>query len=159
MVVVIEEDDAGTKKKAKDAIKKLKDDLKDGTIIAKELDKVWKRIRNDAKMMCPKDTGLLASTIRISKLPSGAMIGGLSRVKDVTIFDKTIVAGDMTKINRKSGKPCDYAVWVHDGHKLRDGSFWSGVPFLSEAIAMHEDELEKAIQRALKKLGKKYSKI
>lgn len=158
MAVVIEEDDAGTKKKTKEAIARLKKDFEDGTIISKELEQVMIKIRNDAKVACPKETGTLAGTIRLSKIPMGAMTGGWSHVKAITIFNMSIVAGDLTAINPKYNRPCDYATFVHDGHKMRDGSFWAGVPFLTEAIAANSGELDKAIERALKKLGKKFEK-
>lgn len=158
MPVIVEETDAGTKKKAKEALQKLKSDFEKGNIISKELNRVMMKIKSDAKTLCPKDTGTLAGTIRISRIPMGTMIGAWSHVKAVTIFNMSIVAGDLTAINPKYNRPCDYAAWVHDGHKMRDGSFWAGVPFLTEAIAMNEGELDKAIKRALKKLGKKFEK-
>jgi len=155
MSVVVEESAKG-KGETKKAVKKLKDELKDGTAVRKELDKIWEQIKRDAYDMCPKDTGALAGTIRIIKIPTGAMLGGISRIKGLSVFDRSIIAGDITKINPKSGKPVDYAVFVHDGHKMRDGRMYEGVPFLSEALALNEGELMKAIQRALKKLGRKY---
>jgi len=159
MAVVVEEDDAGTKKKAKEALRKLRNDFKDGTIISKELRKVMIMIREDAKAICRReayDTGTLHDTIRISKIPMGAMTGAWSHVKEITIFNMSVVAGDLSKINPKTNRPCDYASWVHDGHRMRDGSFFSGVPFLTEAVAKNAAELNKAIERALKKLGKKF---
>lgn len=158
MPVVVEESDAGTKRKAKEALQRLRRDFESGTIISKELNQVMMKIRNDAKALCPRETGTLAGTIRISRIPMGTMTGAWSHVKAVTIFNMSIVAGDLTAINPKYNRPCDYAAWVHDGHKMRDGSFWAGVPFLTEAIAMNEGELDKAIKRALKKLGKKFEK-
>ena len=158
MPIVIEEDDAGTKKKAREALEQLRLDFQNGDIISKELSRVMIKIRDDAKIMCPKETGTLASTIRIAKIPMGAMTGAWSHVKELTVFNMSIVAGDLMKINPKYNKPCDYATWVHDGHKMRDGSFWAGIPFLTEALAKNEGELDKAIERALKKLGKKFEK-
>lgn len=158
MAVVVEESDAGTKKKAKEALQRLRRDFQGGKLISKELMRVMTKIKNDAKVACPKETGTLAGTIRLVKIPMGAMTGGWSHVKAITIFNMSIVAGDLTAINPKYNKPCDYAAWVHDGHKMRDGSFWSGKPFLTEAIAMNSAELDKAVEKALKKLGKKFEK-
>ena len=155
MGVIISESDGGTKKKLKKEIKKFKGGVKDGVAI--ELEKVMRKIRDDAVAICPKETGSLASTIRIASIPTGMMTGAWSRIKEIMLFDKSIIAGDITKINPKSGRPVDYASWVHNGHVMRDGRFWSGVPFLTEAIAMNEKELNDAINRALKKLGKNYS--
>lgn len=157
-VVIWEQEECNSKKRAKRALEKLRTDFEDGIIISKELRQVMRKIRDDAKVICPKDTGTLASTIRLAEIPMGAMTGVWSHMKTLTIFNMSIVAGDLSKINPKTKKPCDYATWVHDGHKMRDGSLWGGVPFLTEAIAMNEVELTKAIDRALKKLGKKYEK-
>ena len=156
MSVIVEESDGGSKKDTKKALKKLKKAFDDGKEIAKELNKIWQKVKVDAITLCPKETGTLASTIRVTRLPLGMMTGSWSRIKEVTIFNKSIIAGDITKINPKSKKPCDYATWVHDGHKMRDGRMYAGVPFLTMAIARHEAELEKAINRALQKLGKKH---
>lgn len=156
MTIVIDEDDAGTKRKVINALERTRKDIATGGDIARELDRVWNAIKDDAYKLCPKDTGALANSIRVVKIPTGAMIGGWSKIKEISIFDRSIVAGDITKTNPKTKKPVDYATWVHDGHKMPDGRLFTGVPFLTEAIAMHDEELNKAIQRALRKIGKKY---
>lgn len=156
MSVVITEDDNNTKRKTREALERFRKDFGDGTDIAKELEALMHRIRNTAYVKCPKDTGTLASTVRVVKIPMGMMTGSWSQVKQVTIFNMSLIAGDLTKINPKTNKPCDYATWVHDGHTMRDGNFWAGIPFLTQAFAQHESDLEKAIDRALKKLGKKF---
>jgi len=158
MSIAIQEDDAGTKKDTLEALKKLKKDIADGDKIQKELARIWKKILRDAINMCPKDTGALARTIRITKVPTGSIMGGWSRIKEITLFDRSIIAGDVTQTNPKTKTPVDYATWVHDGHVRRDGLFHAGVPFLTHAIAMNEQELEKAIDRALKKIAQKYNK-
>jgi len=158
MVVVIHEDDAGTKKKMREAVVRIRNDFGDGTEIAKELEGVMQRVRNTAFMRCPKEYGALADTIRIVKIPMGTMTGSWSQVKAVTIFNLSIVAGDLSKTHPATGRPIDYASWVHDGHKMRDGNFWAGIPFLTEALAEHNDDINKAIDRALKKIGKKFER-
>lgn len=162
MVVAIKEDDAGTKKSLEDALKRLQRGIEEGKEIRDELDTVWKKIRDDAKSFCRAmayDTGTLWGTIRISSVPSGMMLGGFSKIKSIMIFDKAIIAGDITKINPKSKKPCDYAMWVHDGHRDKLGKMVPPKPFLTEALAKNETELNKAIDRALKKLGKNYGSV
>lgn len=156
MTIVISEDDAGTKRKTINALEKTRKDIAAGRDITKELDRIWRAIKDDAYNLCPKDTGALANSIRIVKIPTGAMISGWSRIKEVSIYDRSIVAGDITKTNPKTKKPVDYATWVHDGHRMPDGKLFTGVPFLTEAIALHDEDLNKAIQRALKKIGRKY---
>lgn len=156
MAVVIKEDDSGTKKKMREALVRTMNDFGDGTEIAKELKGVMNRVRNTAYMKCPKVTRTLANTIRVVRIPMGTMTGSWSQVKSITIFNMSIVAGDLMAINPITGRPCDYATWVHDGHKMRDGSFWAGIPFLTEAFAEHDQDINKAIERALKKIGKKF---
>lgn len=159
-MVAITESDNGTKRAAMAALIRLKRDIDDGRDFRTELDIVWQKIKRDAEAMCPKgdDSGLLASTIRVTKVPMGRIVGNWSRIKDITLFDRSIIAGDITKTT-KSGRPCDYAAWVHDGHKMKDGRMYAGIPFLTQALAQNEQELNKAIERALKKLGAKFSQI
>jgi len=155
-MAVITESDNNTKRKTMEALEKTRKNLPDE--VRKELDRIWRKIADDARLLCPKDTGTLAKTIRVVKAPKGLM-SRLAASKEITIINRSIIAGDLMKINPKSGRPCDYARLVHDGHRLRDGSFWNGVPFLTEALAKNEAELNRAIERALKKLGKKFEEI
>lgn len=109
-----------------------------------ELEAVMQKILADAISLCPKDTGALASSI---SLESGVISAG-----DFAGYQ--IFAGSPDIINPKSGKPTsEYASMVHDGHALPNGSFYEGVPFLEEAIMLHFEELERAVERALKELG------
>ena len=135
------------KKQAKKYLEEAREELPKK--IKEELERVWQNILNDAKRLCPVDTGTLRSTIRVADM-SAIMSGFSPHIKGVQVFNKAIIAGDYTVINPKTGRPCNYAVWVHDGHRLRDGRFWAGVPFLTEALMMNEAELMKAIDKALK---------
>lgn len=47
--------------------------------------------------------------------------------------------------------------WVHDGHFMPSGRWWSGVPFFKLALEAHREELDEAIDKVWKKLGKKFS--
>jgi hypothetical protein len=156
MVVAVQESDHGTKKKLEDALKRTKRKIDEGKEIREELNKILRKIRDDARIFVPKDTWTLHDTIRVSSVPTG-ILGGFSKIKTVQIFDRAIIAGDVTKINPKTGRPCDYAMWVHDGHRMPDGKFYAGVPFLTMALAKNSQELDNAIDRALKKLGKDFS--
>lgn len=157
MTVVVQEDDAGTKMATRRSLEKTRKEFKDGKAIAKELNQVLRKIKNDAVIRCPKKSGTLSSTVRISDIaPTGAL--GVIGVRINDIFNKFVIAGDITKTNPQTNRPCDYANLVHDGHRLRDGSWWGGVPFLTEAIAANQLELDKAIDRALKKIGKKFER-
>lgn len=110
-----------------------------------ELDSVMQKIKLAAIELCPKDTGALASSISLDE--HGAIQSG-------DFYGCSIFAGSDDIINPKTGKPTsEYALFVHDGHAMRDGTFWEGIPFLDEAMLMYFDELEAAVDRALKSLG------
>jgi len=142
--------------KTTESLKQLEKDIKETKAIEDELARIWEDIRLDAFTNCPMDTGSLASTIRIIKTSLGSMMSGISPMKSITLFDRTIVAGDYMTINPKTNKPVDYASFVHDGYS-KGGYINNGTPFLTNALAAHNDELEAAITRALNKLGKKYN--
>lgn len=112
--------------------------------VTQELDTVMEKVLATAIELCPKDTGSLASSI---SLESGVISAG-----DFAGYQ--IYAGSEDIINPKSGMATsEYASLVHDGHAMRDGTFWEGIPFLDEALLMYFDELENAINRALQELG------
>jgi len=150
MGVVVSKDLKG-KRETEKALERTKKDFNKGKDVYAELDRVWRMIKDRAYANCPKRRGFLANTIRVTSMPVGAMTGSWSRVKAIQVFNKTIIAGDITK-------GVDYATWVHDGHKIKGTSNKrvEGMPFLTEAIAAYDTELNDAIQRALKKLGKKF---
>jgi hypothetical protein len=113
--------------------------------LASELDAVMEKIRDAAIELCPKDTGALASSITIDN--SGIVSAG-------DFYGNSISAGSEDVINPKTGKPTsEYASLVHDGHAMRDGTFWEGIPFLTEAFDMYFEELEACVDRAMKELG------
>jgi hypothetical protein len=125
--------------------------------VAEELNKVWMKIWEDAIDRCPKKTGALAASINVIEGAIGLIGAGLTMNPRSTIgqfiFDRTLTAGDVTVINPETKKPTsEYAQWVHEGHIMRDGHMWEGVPFLTEALKAHEAELESAIAKALKEL-------
>lgn len=159
MAVVIQESDNGTKQEVMETIGNIERELPQE--IADELSRIWYEIWMDAIEFCSKtmDTGALASSINVIEggmVVQGGM--GLSRTPRQPIgnwiFDRSIIAGDVTVINPKTGKPTSlYAEWVHDGHMMRDGTFWEGNPFLQDALDAHEAELDMAVERAMKELG------
>lgn len=152
----IVKDDLGSNKKTQTALIQMEKDIQEGKDIDNELNRAWSKVLMDAVIGCPKDTGSLVSTIRIVKTPLGAMTGNVSPVKSLTIFDRTIVAGDLMMINPKTHGPVDYASYVHDGY-MKNGLIYSGRPFLTNALAKNDVELMKAVDRALRKIGLKNS--
>jgi hypothetical protein len=112
--------------------------------ITNELDSIMQQVKDLAISLCPKDTGALASSI---SLESGAISSG-------DFYGSQIYAGSEDIINPISGKPTsEYAGLVHEGHALRDGSFYEGTPFLTDALSAFENELEECVSRALKELS------
>jgi hypothetical protein len=161
MAMVIEEDDNGTKQGVIDEIKKVKPTIEE---LQQKLDDVWQKILETAKTLCMErayDTGTLYDTIHIETgygdsgsttavSYSSLDIGQGSEA--VTVYDSTIVAGDEGAINPKTGQPCIYAQWVHDGHFTPSGRYVDGTFFLEDAIILHESELDDAINEIMDKV-------
>ena len=119
----------------------IRDDFPDS--VAQELLAVMEKVKDTAIDLCPKDTGALASSINLEG-------GSISASRQGDFFEANVYAGSPDIINPKTGKPTsDYAMLVHDGHMMRDGSMYEGVPFLEEALLFYEDEIEQAVNRAL----------
>lgn len=120
----------------------------------------FKTLLDFARQHCPVDTGTLRATIRLEDEPKGG--GGLggrihNEVERRAGFGKRIVAGGMF-INPKTGRICDYAMFVHDGHFTRTGSFVPPRPFLDQAIKEADAMLIKAADKYLAKIGKEWEK-
>jgi hypothetical protein len=142
MTVTIDENFHQQKHYAMAELAQIRDGLEDE--LRAELDAVMQKILATAIDLCPKDSGALASSIN---LDSGTIEAG-------DFYGNSIYAGDPNITNPKTGKSTNtYAQLVHDGHVMRDGSFYEGVPFLTEALLTYEAELESAVDRALKELG------
>jgi len=155
MSIVLVETDNGTKQLTIDKLKELR--RKIPIEFEKALDMVWDKIFFTAIMLCPVDTGTLMSTIKVER-GGGVMSGGFSNIRAITIFDSTIIAGDERVVNPKSGKPCIYATWVHDGHFDRGGKWIPAQPFLTDALKAHEAELEEAIKNVQKALEENFGR-
>lgn len=119
--------------------------------VALELDATWQKILEAAIEICPKDTGALASSIRIegeSGYSRGAIM--VSGVANDDFYSSSIYAGRADVVNPVTGEPTDiYALFVHDGHAMPNGMFYEGVPFLADAVAEYQDELDSAVDRAM----------
>jgi hypothetical protein len=149
-MIGITESDDGTKERTREEVQDISDNLSE--TIAHELDIVWKAIRDLAIDLCPKDTGALASSIELAS-EGGSGVISASSTSGGDFYSNSISAGNDSIINPISGKPTSlYAGWVHDGHMMGD-IMWEGLPFLTDAVAQYEDELEAAVDRALDELG------
>jgi len=160
MVIAVFEMDDGTKIRCKEEMERMSRELPEQFKL--ELEEIWDKIYQAAIELCPKATGSLANSIYLLE-GATRILGGLTgNIKTVTagpslsgeiVCDRTITAGDEMVINPDTLKPTsEYASLVHDGHSMRDGTFWHGVPFLTDAVAMYEDELNAAVERALQEL-------
>ena len=116
--------------------------------LSAELAKIMLQVQQLAIEMCPKDTGALASSISLEG-------GALEKSAGPDFYEQNIFAGNESIVNPKTGvSTAEYALYVHDGHAMPDGSFWEGVPFLSDALAAFAGEIENAVQRALAEMTK-----
>jgi hypothetical protein len=149
-------DDKGSIKRCRDALGRYSENISGADPeIEMQLQRAWNKVKMDAVLMCPKDTGTLAGTIRVVRSEE---VDGISSVnKSITMFDRAILAGDLMKINPKSHEPCNYAQIVHDGYMRKDGAIYIGVPFLTYALALNEGTIQDALDKALINLGTKFS--
>jgi hypothetical protein len=144
MTVTIDEDFHRQKHEAMAQLAQIRDGLEES--VRAELDAIMQKVKEAAISFCPKETGALASSITLDN--SGVVQAG-------DFYGNSISAGDPSIKNPISGKGTDeYALFVHDGHAMPNGYFYEGVPFLVEALLMYESEIENAVDRALKELGK-----
>jgi len=129
-------------------IRTVRDDLPDA--VALELRGIMEQVKQKAQELCPCDTGSLRESI---SLEEGA-ISASSTGQGSEFYNCQIYAGSDDIINPKTGKStAEYAQLVHDGHAMRDGTMWEGVPFLEDAMDEYESEIEDAVSRALQQLG------
>jgi hypothetical protein len=143
MNVTIDEDFHAQKHYVMGELAQIRDSLEDS--IKQELDAIMQKVKESAISLCPKSSGALASSIEIDN--SGTVQAG-------DFYGNSISAGSPDIINPITGKATsDYALLVHDGHAMPNGSFWEGVPFLTEAYLLYESEIENAIDRALKEIS------
>ena len=145
MSTVVYETEHG-KEETKEKLEEVSEDLVEK--IREELEVLVDQIVEDSIALCPKDTGSLASSIRKGEG------GTLTASEPNTIIDIVISAGDPSIINPKTGIPTsEYVNFVHDGHAFKGGKgMYFGVPFLVEALMLHEDEIEELIDKALQEL-------
>lgn len=149
-MIGIFESDGGTKIRTLGELGDMCDNISDS--VRAELELIWREIEQTAIDLCPKDTGSLASTITSIEGSGEGAISATS-TSGQEIFNRSLIAGDESVINPKTGKPTsEYAGFVHDGHMIGN-MMWEGVPFLTEALLFYEDELEAAVDRAMSELG------
>jgi hypothetical protein len=121
--------------------------------VAQELDMIWEEIRDLAIEICPKETGALASSIEIENEGGSGAIG-VSGIAGGEFYSSSIYAGNESVVNPITGQTtAEYALFVHDGHAMPNGMFYEGVPFLAEAVAAYESELDAAVDKAMSDNG------
>lgn len=142
------ETDFGSKERAKKACEEFP------KAITKEagwrMNAVWLKVLETARALCLGygifETGTLYRTIRIEKKGTVKGEGPPFEVvytSESEMISSEIVAGGLL-INPKTGRICDYAQAVHDGHFTISGNWIPPRPFLRDAIYIHIDELLKA---------------
>jgi len=114
----------------------------------------WEKVLDMARQLCAAwayDTGTLYNTIRIED-QTISLGGSFEKAvsPEAELIDSMIVAGGLL-INPKTGRICDYAQAVHDGHFTRGGRWIPPKPFLQVAIDMFTEELITIINTALDK--------
>lgn len=156
MVVALTETDLGTKQQTKEWLeRKFSDKTQWGRIWAE----FWEKVELDAFILCPKESWGLALSIRVVNaeevqgLRQAPVFGAASRYVGpayVMENNKAIVAGGLSYINPKTGKPVTYAQAVHDGHFTKTGSWVPPNPFLTDAVARNLPYLDFLIDRYIK---------
>jgi len=142
------ETDYGSKARAIKATKKFSKEL---TAKARwRLVYWWEEVLATARALCPVKTGTLQTTGRIEEIDPS--IGGYFEVgmtlEDTNMISKMIVFGGML-INPDTGRLCDYAQAVHDGHFTRSGRWIPPNPFIEMAIQIHMQELDVILGKSI----------
>jgi len=150
------ETDYGSKRRAKKATEEYSKRL---TMEGKwRLKAWWYEVLGTAQMLCLAyafDTGTLWESIRIEEgrpMPEGYPYE-VAFASQNEMINSMIIAGGIG-INPKTGRVCDYAQAVHDGHFSRSGAWIPEKPFLREAIERHMAELDKILDTCIKKVGR-----
>ena len=100
------------------------------------LREVARKVVQDAKALCPVDTGSLRRSIRAEEYPP-----------EVNVYRIFVVAGGKI-INPKTRRPVDYARWVEYGGRNPPK------PFLRPALEQNRPLLRKALMDGLKEAFK-----
>lgn len=148
--ISITETDNGSKGRAITAADRFPEEL---SVEAKWKIRVWwEKVLDTARALCPVDTGTLQTTIRIEDID---MDFGSYFEKTFSpqheLINSQIVAGGLL-VNPKTGRVCDYAQAVHDGHFTRSGRWMPPVAFIEMAIQIHSPELDYIMSKALDKV-------
>jgi len=160
MAVVLEETDRGSKKRLWNALERM---FKDRTEWNIAWDEFWTKVEEDAKVLCPVDTGALRESIRVINIEEaesvniGAPEYAVIQTTDIQSDGRIIVAGDETMMNPKTFRPVDYAQAVHDGHVSKSGKWVEGTRFLETAIDLNMPHLLARIESYIDKEKNKFS--
>lgn len=121
--------------------------------IALELDSIWQKIKDLAIDLCPKESGALASSIELESEGGSGVVGVQGSVmQGQVIYQNAIFAGNDETFNFDGQPTSQYALAQHDGFLMKNGEFFEGTPFLTDAVDFYNSELEEAVNRALDEL-------
>lgn len=146
MVVVVRETDGGSKKRA---MRATYGTARAGATATQHEMLHWlSKVVMLAKTYCPKETGTLATTIRIvTQAPTGGFFEVVKNPLENDIGVTALITAGGWLVNPKTGFICDYAQAVHDGHLTRGGGYYAGVPFLTMAIDASEAEYQQMVKK------------
>jgi len=149
-LIKLEETDKGTKRRAKEAIKKIK--IKSPEQFQRRMKRYVRKVRKDAKRFCPVDSGALQSSIRLVSMENIPK-GNFEAARDITLTHQ-IIAGGLPYINPNTKRVVDYAQAVHDGVPSKG---IPPTPFLSDAIALNKTYYDATIKGYLEWKEKQWS--
>lgn len=150
MSMKIIETDLGSKGRALEAIKKIREGGPE--VFRREMARYVKKVLRDAKRLCPTDTRTLQRSIRlvsIENIPKGRF----AVARDVTL-DYQIIAGGPPYINPNTKRVVDYAAAVHDGVPSKG---IPPTPFLTDALAINKPYYDRAVKKYLDWIEKQWS--
>jgi len=149
MVLKIMYEDFGTIQDTKDAINRICQMKPQWFKVM--VDQIMNIVADFARAFCPIDTGALVSTIRVETPRAISEIPVLVKAigPDVQSIQKTVVAGD---------EMVDYALYVHDGHVAKNGTWVPPQPFLTDAWMASQPEIERLIFNYLAEIEREWAK-
>lgn len=119
------------------------------------LDAGLARVEEDARAAAPVATGALAASgYRITPITNDYQ-DAVSAMQSANGDAQPSEGTDLSQTTGEGlvGFAADYAIFVHDGHHTRDGSFVAGRPFLSQAEEMDAEYVAEQIAQAVNDLA------
>jgi hypothetical protein len=115
----------------------------------------WEKVLETARLLCPIGTGTLMATGRIVDKASPDVGGSFEVARSINdeLISSMIVFGGIL-VNPISGRICDYAQAVHDGHFTVNGRWIPPQQFVTDAMNLHMMELDQILGEAVDKTAR-----